>query len=155
MACERCASFAWDRRYMQPVVIGGCRHHPSCPCVRDAEAALAPVRRTAAGMGLASLAGADGQPRTLRMVAGDSIAEVRVTPGPTSVRLELAAEGWRGGQGWARGVVEVDRPTFDRALERAEQAGGLPRLADMLARRGLAAAISVDTSRPILGRGED
>jgi hypothetical protein len=105
-------------------------------------------------MGLASLVSSDGTPRTLRVIAGDTVAEVRVTPGPTSVRLELAAEGWAAGAGWARGVVEVDRPSFDRALERAQAAGGLPRLADMLARRGLAAAVSVDTSRPILGRGE-
>lgn len=149
MACQRCAGLAWHRS-MTPVVMGGASHHPACPCVCEA---LAPVRRTPAGMGLASLV-SDGQPRTLRVIAGDSIAEIRVTPGPSSVRLELEAEGWRGGTGWARGVVEVDRGSFDRALERAEAAGGLPRLADMLARRGLAAAVSVDTSRPMLGRGE-
>jgi hypothetical protein len=117
--------------------------------VRARDEELAPVRRSVAG--LSSLANGG----TIQIDTGTAVATVRVTPIGEGMRLELAAGGWGPeGAGFARGVLEVDRGTYDRALERAEAAGGLVRLGDLLRRRGLAAGLSVDL-RPMLGRGEE
>lgn len=133
--CDSCAQGG-------PCASGGC-----------ATAALAPVRSTAAGQGLAYFLGGDGGPRLLTIDCGGVAVKMLVEhlPGGRAVRLTGQAN-WGDGR-WARASFEVDTQSFHEGCAVADAHGGLPRLAAMVDRAaGRMLSVGLD-ERPILGRG--
>ena len=125
---------------------GPCSGGPSIEGGATLAACTAPMLEDA----LAMLPAGAQVSHVLSLDIGAAVATAAVTDLGAAIGLALVAQTEEGER--LQAFVAVDRALYARAIRRAAQLGGLPRLQDLLASRGLQLGWQLDTGRPLLPR---